>query len=332
MAPRPGSRNWPKAGPYDQTLATAPTRLSVRVGVGLPPGAPGADPSAALWGLVGTLEEVGYDSIWLSDSAARGGLAPLPTLAAIAARTGRLKLGTNVLVMPPRNPLTLAREMATVDALSAGRLLPAGGLGVDLPRELEALGVRREERAARLEESVAIVKALWGGEPVSYEGDFWQLHDMTLAPRPRRPRLELWLGGRAPAAMRRIGRIADGWLGSFIGAEEFGAKVDLIRDSAAAAGRRIDEDHYGTTIWSAPEEAEVPASIAALLDRRAELPREEHLAIGTGATGELLERFLAVGATKFVLIPLAADPEAWLRELFPRVIEPLETAGVVRQA
>jgi len=309
---------------------TAPTRLSVRVGVGLPPVAPDADPSAALWSLVDTLEEVGYDSIWLSDSSARGAFAPLPTLAAIAARTERLKLGTNVLVLPPRNPLTLAREMATVDALSAGRLLPAGGLGADLPRELEALGVRREERAARLEESVAIIKALWGGEPVSFVGNFWQLQDVTLAPRPRRAKLELWLGGRAPAAMRRIGRIADGWLGSFIGAEEFGAKIDVIRESAAAAGRSIDEDHYGTTIWSAPEEAEIGTSVGALLGRRADLRREDHVAVGVAATRELLDRFLAVGATKFVLISLAADPGAWLRELLPRVIEPLETAGVTR--
>jgi probable F420-dependent oxidoreductase len=302
----------------------------VRIGVGLPPVAPGTDPAAALWSLVDTLEEVGYDSIWLSDSPARSSFAPLPTLAAIAARTERLKLGTNVLVLPPRNPLTVAREMATVDALSAGRLLPAGGLGVDLPGELEAMGVRRNERARRLEESVVILKALWGGDPVSFEGDFWQLHDVTLGPRPHRAKLELWLGGRAPAAMRRIGRIADGWLGSFIGAEEFGAKVDLIRESAAAAGRSIDEDHYGTTIWSAPAEEEIPAPVAALLDRRADLPREEHVAIGAAATRELIECFLAVGATKFVLIPLAADPEAWLRELFTRVVEPLETAGIVR--
>jgi probable F420-dependent oxidoreductase len=303
----------------------------VRVGVGLPPLAPGADPTASLWSLVDTLEEVGYDSIWLSDSTARGAFAPLPTLAAIAARTERLKLGTNVLVLPPRNPLTLAREMATVDALSGGRLLPAGGLGVDLPRELEAMGLRREERAARLEESVAmaIVKDLWAGEPVTFEGDFWQLHDVTLAPRPHRAKLELWLGGRAPAAMRRIGRIADGWLGSFIGPEEFGEKVDLIRESAAAVGRSIDEDHYGTTIWSAPEESEVPERIGALLDRRPDLPRDQHVAVGVVGTRRLIERFLAVGATKFVLIPLAGDPEAWLRELFPKVTEPLEAAGVL---
>lgn len=233
-------------------MAAAQSRLSLRVGVGVPPGTPAPGGTTALWDLVDTLEEVGYDSIWISDSGARGAFAPLPTLAAIATRTERLKLGTNVLVLPPRNPVTVAREMATIDALSDGRLLPAGGLGVVEPRELEAMGVRSKDRPARLEESVAIIKALWGGEPVSYEGRFWQLRDVTLAPRPRRARLELWLGGRAPAAMRRVGRIADGWLGSFIGPAEFALKAEMIRESAAAAGRSIDADHYGTTIWSAP--------------------------------------------------------------------------------
>src|SRR5690606_37344215 len=127
-----------------------------------------------------------------------GGAAPLPALAAVAARTQRLKLGTSVLVLPPRNPVLLARELATVDALSGGRLLPAGGLGIDAPAELAAMGVARGERAARLEESVAIVRALWSGEPVTRRGRFWSLTGVAIAPRPHRPRLELWLGGSAP--------------------------------------------------------------------------------------------------------------------------------------
>ena len=149
--------------------------------------------------------------------------------------------------------------------LSDGRLLPAGGLGVEQPGEIEAMGVARGERAARLEESVAIIKALWTGEPVTHRGRFWSLTDVTIAPRPRRAKLELWLGGLAPAALRRIGRIADGWLGSFVGPEEFGEKVELIRASAAEAGRTIDEDHYGTTIFSAPSTDEIPQRVRRVL-------------------------------------------------------------------
>jgi probable F420-dependent oxidoreductase len=305
-------------------------RLSVRVGVGTSPFAGDGLADGTFWRLVETLEETGYDSLWLSDTARLGGIAPLPALAAVAARTERIKLGTSVLVLPPRNPVLLARELATVDALSGGRMLPAGGLGVNLPAELEAMGVARGERAARLEESVRIIKALWPGEPVTLHGRFWSLTDVTLAPRPRRRKLEVWLGGLAPAALQRIGRIADGWLASFASPEEFAAGVDLIRATAAEHGRAIDEDHYGMTIFSAPAGEEIPARAGALLDRRPGLARADHVAVGLDATRALLERFLAAGATKFVLIPLARDPSAWLRELFAPVIAPLEAAGAIR--
>ena len=305
-------------------------RLSVRVGVGASPFESGGLADGRFWELVETLETVGYDSLWLSDTAHLGGVAPLPALAAVAARTTRLKLGTSVLVLPPRNPVLLARELATVDALSGGRMLPAGGLGVDTPHELEAMGVLRDERGARLEESLSMIKALWSGEPVTMRGRFWSMTDLTLSPRPRRPRLEFWLGGLAPAALRRIGRIADGWLASFVGPEEFGAKVAVIREAAAACGRAIDEDHYGAIVYSAPSAAQIPARAAALLDRRPGLARDDHVACGVEATRDLLERFIARGATKFVLIPVADDPAAWLRELFPLAIAPLEEQGVLR--
>lgn len=306
---------------------TAEERLSVRVGVGISPLDPDLEQNS-LWGLVELLEEVGYDSIWLSDSPLRAGsLAPLPTLAAIAARTERLKLGTNVLVLPHRNPVVLARELATVDVLSGGRLLPAGGLGIDLPGELEATGVDRSERGRRTEESLAVIKALWGGAPVTRRGSFWSLTDVTLSPAPTRRKLEFWLGGRAPAALRRIGRVADGWLASFVSPAELGAGIAVIRGAAAEAGRSIDADHYGTLIFSAPTADELPPRGNPVLDRRADLDRAEHVAAGLENTRALLERFIEQGASKFVLMPVTRDPQAWLRELFGAVIEPLESAG-----
>ncbi|MBS1881007.1 MAG: TIGR03619 family F420-dependent LLM class oxidoreductase [Actinobacteria bacterium] len=304
-------------------------RLSVRVGVGLSPLAPGP-PYPAFWEMVEALEEIGYDSLWLNDSPGRlGTLAPLPTLAAVAARTERLKLGTNVLALPHRHPVVLARELATLDVLSAGRLLPAGGLGVDLPRELAATGVVKAERGPRVEESVAVMKRLWGGEPVTHSGRYWSFADVVLHPTPTRPRLEFWLGGRAPAALRRIGRVGDGWLASFAGPEEVGEGIATIRAAAADAGRVIDEDHYGATIFSAPGEAELPPPGHPLLDQlRPGLARSDHVAVGAAATRALLERFLAVGVTKFVLNPLSRDPADWLRRLYPAAIEPLERAGL----
>jgi probable F420-dependent oxidoreductase len=297
--------------------------LTVRVGVGLPRG-PGT--AGELWTLVDALEEIGYDSLWLSDTATQPGLAPLATLAAVGARTQRLKLGTSVLTLPPRNPVLLARELATVDLISGGRLLPAGGLGVDVPVEREALGLARGELVSRLEESIEVIRRLWTGEPVTFTGRFCRLTDVTLHPTPTRSKLELWLGGRAPAALRRIGRIADGWLGSFVGPEEFAAATDTIRAAAAEAGRTIDEDHYGTTVFCAatPEDAAAAGYPDRLRALRRDAPVQDTFAVGPDAARGLLDRFVAAGASKFVAVPIARDLPAWLRALFDEVVGPVE--------
>ena len=194
---------------------------TVRVGVGWSPLDRGSLGTPRFFETMSVLEELGYDSIWLSDTATGAGGAPLPLLAAIAARTTRLKLGTSVLVAPPRQPVLLAKELATIDLISGGRLFPAFGLGIDEPSEVAALGVPREERVARLEETVAVVRELWRGEPVTFAGRFTNLAGAVLSPRPARPRLEIWLSGSSPPALRRTGRLGDGWLASRIGPDAF---------------------------------------------------------------------------------------------------------------
>ena len=298
--------------------------MSVRVGLGWSP-FEAVDPgSPAFWETVGVMEELGYDSLWLSDTATLGDAAPLPTLAAVAARTERLKLGTGVIVAPARNPVLLAKELATVDAISGGRLFPAMGLGIDEPRESRAIGVEREERPARLAECMGIVRALWAGDPVSHEGRFWSFEDVTLAPRPTRPRIEIWLAGHAPGALRRAGRLADGWLGSFVSPSETGGLIETIRGAAAEAGRAIDEDHFGTTLFAAQDESCLTTQALALLDRRPGLAREDHVAVGAPAMRRLLERFVAEGASKFVVVPMARDLASWLRELQLEAVGPVE--------
>ena len=301
--------------------------MSVRVGLGWSPFDPADPGSRGFWESVEAMEELGYDSLWLSDTATLGDAAPLPTLAAVAARTERLKLGTGVIVAPARNPVLLAKELATVDALSGGRLFPAMGLGIDEPRESRAIGVERSERPARLAECMTIVRALWPGEPVTHEGRFWSFEDVTLAPRPTRPRLEIWLAGHAPRALRRAGRLADGWLGSFVAPSEMRGLIDAIRAAAADAGRAIDEDHYGTTLFAAPDASRLTPDALALLDRRPGLAREDHVAIGAPALRRLLERFVAEGASKFVVVPMARDLVAWLSEIQLEAVGPVEEAA-----
>jgi probable F420-dependent oxidoreductase len=302
--------------------------MSVRVGIGLG-GATAVDVRGSTFlALVDRLEALGYDSVWLSDSATLPGPAPLTALAAIAARTTRLKLGTGVLVPAARNPALLAKELATVDAISHGRLLPAFGLGIDVEPESSAIGVPRSERAARTEESIEILRLLWSGERVTYDGRFTTLRDVELSPPPLRPRLDIWLAGSSPAALRRTGRLADGWLGSFVSPDELSDCVRRIVEAAADADREIDDDHYGTTLFAAPARDELPDRLLRLATRRPELALDDHVAVGTDALRELLERFVAAGASKFVVVPVARELEDWLEELRVDAIAPFEKTEV----
>ena len=298
--------------------------MSVRVGIGI---GPFGDFGASLGGFlrhVELVEELGFDSLWLSDSATMAGPAPLVALAAAAARTTNLKLGTSVLVAPARNAVLLAKELATIDSLSGGRLLPAFGLGVAREPEAAAVGIPRAERAARMEEAMEIVRLLWSGEPVTYEGRFASLAEVTLTPTPTRPSLDIWLGGSSPAALRRTGRLADGWLGAFVSPDELANCVAQIVEAADEAGREIEDDHYGTTLFAAASPSALTPEALSLLRLRSELALEDHVAIGAQALRELIERFVEAGADKFVVIPIAEDVPAWLEELRVDAVAPVE--------
>ena len=184
------------------------------------------------------------------------------------------------------------------------------GLGIDEPRESRAIGVERGERPARLAECMGIVRALWPGEPVSHEGRFWSFEDVDPGAAAHPPAARDLAGRHAPRALRRAGRLADGWLGSFVSPAEIPAIIETIQAAAADAGRRLDDDHYGTTLFAAEDEACLSPEALALLDRRQGLARDDHIAVGAPALRRLLGRFVDAGASKFVVVPLAARPGA----------------------
>lgn len=165
--------------------------------------------------LVDRLEELGFDSLWMSERIGSIAPDPLMALAVAAGRTKKLKLGTSVLVLPGRNPVVLAKELASLDVLSKGRLLPAVGLGAAEAAEHRAFGVERTERGRRHDEALALMRACWTGEVISHSGEFYPVTDVQVLPRPVKGDLEVWLGGIAPSELRRVGRVGDGWLPSF---------------------------------------------------------------------------------------------------------------------
>ncbi|MSW30099.1 MAG: TIGR03619 family F420-dependent LLM class oxidoreductase, partial [Actinobacteria bacterium] len=188
--------------------------IKVRVGIGLGTLSGAASPDRFA-SIVDRCESLGFDSLWMSERIGAETPDPMIALAIAAGRTTRMKLGTSVLVLPGRNPIILAKEMATLDALSGGRFLPAVGLGAVDPPEQRAFGVERRERGRRHDEALALMRACWTGEVISHHGEFFSVDDVQVLPRPTQSRLDVWLGGIAPSELRRVGRVGDGWLPSF---------------------------------------------------------------------------------------------------------------------
>lgn len=283
----------------------------VRFGLGLGTTNVLGEPSAFA-GLVDRLEELRFDSLWISERATGPTLDPLTALAFAAGRTARLKLGTSVLVVPGRNPVLLAKELATVDGLSGGRLLPAFGLGTPDPREHQAFGVDRAERAAWFEEAVPLMRRLWTHDAVSHAGPRFPLEDVSLWPKPV-GRMEVWLGGRTPREFDRVGRHGQGWLGAFQTPPEAGDARRAIAEAASRAGRAIDEDHYGTVLLYARDaiDPRVRARISAVRPASA---IADVVPTGAAELRAIVARYVAAGISKFVLVP-AARPASWDDEL-----------------
>jgi probable F420-dependent oxidoreductase len=207
--------------------------VKVRIGVAI-----GALPLERFGPVLDDLDALGFDSIWLPESFQRGGVDPLVGLAFAAARVPRLKLGTH-LVAPGRNPYVLARELAQLDQLSNGRLLLTFVAGLDEPAERVAQGIPTGDRTGWFDEHLDRMRAWWAGGEVD---------GIALDAQPRQDPLEVWLGGRAPRALTRAGRIGDGWLAGRTTLEEAVAAKAVIEEAAAAAGRRISPEHFGTNL------------------------------------------------------------------------------------
>lgn len=286
--------------------------MKVRIGFGLGTHTQAND-GGSFGALVDALEGLRYDSLWLSERLTGDAPDPLAALAFAAGRTQRLKLGTSILVLPGRNPVVLAKEMATIDRLSGGRFLPAVGLGAVTPVEHRAFGVRREERAAWFDEAIGLLRRLWTEDHVTHEGPRFSVDDITLRPRPVQQPIEVWLGGQAPSELRRVGRLGDGWLPSFCSVADVAEGWPVITEVAAAHDRAIDPEHLGVLL--AYSHVGVPDRVRALVGRRRpELDPTEVVPVGLDAVRARLEAFIAVGASKFVVLPLD-EPADWEAEL-----------------
>ena len=294
--------------------------MSVRIGLGFAAFPfSGAD---AFWRWIDAVEQTEVDSVWLSERlvSPQPFLEPLSTLAALAGRTQRLKFGMNATVLPLRDPLVLAKECATIDYLSDGRLLPMFGVGNDNSPEWRALGMDTRGRGQRSNEMLALLNRLWSEDGVSFEGNYYQYEDVTINPKPKQQPLPLWVGGSSDAAIDRTARYASGWLaGAAQAPAQVGRVIAAIKQRSAALGRPIDDDHYGFGFafrFGSWEEPVVQRNVQALRARiGAEADPRAFMAVG-GAEEiiELVQVFRAVGVSKFVARPIVASDEEMMEQ------------------
>ena len=283
------------------------------------------------WRWVDLCEAGGVDSIWQTDRliSTEPVLECMSVMAALAGRTRRLKFGMNVLSLAQRDPVLVAKQCATIDVLSEGRLLPAFGIGSPRGPEWRTLSLDTRTRGARMDEALEVVRRLWREEKVDFAGAHFHLQGASISPKPVQAELPLWIGGSSDAAIRRTGRYGTGWQAGLDSIEDIARIIPAIKQAAAAAGRAIDEDHYGAGLAfhfgsaSDPGVADAQARFTRVLGR--DMP--SYFAIGDGAAIlARIDELVAAGASKFILRPLLGGDEIVLAqtkqlvdELLPRV-------------
>lgn len=285
--------------------------MSVRIGIGsafIP-----ALPLPAFHDWIALCEDAGIDSIWPSDFLFQHNLEPLTSLAAIAARTTRLRLGTNALLLPLRDPLLLAKQIATIAYLSDGRFFPSFSLAAPWDPAWAASWLPSGQRGDRADEAIALLRALLRQEEVAFAGSYYRYEGRGVEPRPC-VTVSIWVGGESAGAIRRTATLGDGWLGAMSPPDRAGAVIAQINAALKTTGRTIEPDHFGMALpfrigaRDDPGVVAVHRRLSARIDLGEGFP--EAFAVGTVDTiVAILRRYVAAGVSKFVVLPIVTGGE-----------------------
>ena len=264
------------------------------------------------WRWVDMCDSGGVDSIWQSDRLISRDpqLECMSTMAALAGATKHIKFGMNVASLGLRDPVLTAKACATIDVLSAGRLLPAFGVGSALSRDYAATGTPTKGRGKRAAEGLEIMARLWSEDSVTFCGDYYQLEDACISPKPVQSPLPLWVGGSAQQAIERTARWGTGWQAGIESAPEVAPVIAGIKQRASELGRCIDEDHFGAGFgfrFGAPDDPVCQRYLELLTKRLGKEPKGFLAVGGTDEIMALLHEFRAAGVHKFILRPIATD-------------------------
>lgn len=289
--------------------------------------------TSGFWRWVDLCEQGGVDSIWQNDRLVSRApvLECMTLLAAIAGRTRRIKFGVNVIAVAMRDPVLLAKQCATIDVLSAGRMLPGFGIGSPRAAEWDAMHLDPTTRGRKTDEALEIISRLWRGESVSYDGKHFRLMGASISPLPVQMDFPMWIGGSSDAAVRRTARYGTGWQAGSETPEIVGKVIAAIKEATAKAGRTIDDDHYGAAFAYRFGDRDDPAVAKAMERYTARTGRDAsaHFVVGDAdAIVERIARYVENDASKFILRPAADGDEdmyeqtrRFIEEVLPRMAE-----------
>ena len=283
----------------------------ITVGLRAPYDAPGG--AAGLSRFVAQVEATGIDRVCVGDHVTfKGGRGfdGLLNATALAMASRRVIVQTAVYLLPLRHPVPVARQVASLAALAPGRLLFGVGLGGEDPGEMRACGVDPATRGRRMDEALRVVRPLLDGGEVTMSGAFFSLDRVLIRPTPSPP-VPIVVGGRSDAALRRVARYGDGWLGLWVSPERYADAVDRISGYASDAGRPLTRWQHGMHVWcgfGTPAEA-ARSRLAAAMEDFYQTPFskfERYCPCGTPEDiAASLRRYVDAGCRSFNLIPLA---------------------------
>ncbi len=308
---------------------------------GVPPVRVGVTPALDLWSrpwaerkaAIDLVADAGIDHVFFADHVSfRAGYGHdgMVLAAGIANLHPTIGMYIGVYLLPLRHPVPVARQLANLAEMAPGRISFGVGVGGDDRHEVEVCGVDPATRGRRTDESLEIVTRLLDGEAVDYEGEFFAMSQATIVPTPD-PRIPIYVGGRADAALDRAGRHADGWLGIWSTVDRYSAAVTRFDRAAAEAGREVQADH-GIQIWVGvdPDPQEARRRVASAMEGFYRVPYEKferYSPFGPpAAIADYLAPYLEAGCRHFNLTPCARSPEAGI-EAVAEVAERLRRMG-----
>ncbi|MBJ26849.1 MAG: hypothetical protein CMM30_00685 [Rhodospirillaceae bacterium] len=266
------------------------------------------------WKWVMMCEDGHIDSLWQTDRlvSEKPFLESVSTMAAIAGATKRIKFGMNVVSVGLRDPLLLAKQCATIDMLSNGRLLPGFGIGNIKAADWKASNTDTKGRGKRTNEALEIISRLWNETAINFEGDYFNYTGATIMPKPVQNQLPMWIGGSSKAAIERTANYGTGWQAGLETPEEVTPVIKAIKLALREKNRQIPEDHYGAffPFHFGSKDNKAVQQIYSTFSKKLGIDPDTRVVVG-GAK-EIIQRireFIAAGTSKFILNPIGNSDE-----------------------